>query len=65
MNIDQRLEALTARHEALAQTLELLSGMSRAHEKRMEELDKRERAARKALLAGIDAYLRALDGEGL
>ena len=36
MNIDQRLEALTARHEALSQSLELLAAMQQDNEKRWE-----------------------------
>ena len=43
MTIDERLEALTARHEALAQSLELLAGFHRDNE-----------AAIKAMTAGID-----------
>ena len=37
MNIDQRIEALTARHEALAQSLELLAAMQQDNEKRWEK----------------------------
>jgi prephenate dehydrogenase len=36
VNIDQRLEALTARHEALSQSLELLAAMQQDNEKRWE-----------------------------
>ena len=43
MTIDERLEALTARHEALAQSLELLASFHRDNE-----------AAIKAMTAGID-----------
>jgi hypothetical protein len=32
MTIDERLEALTARHEALSQTVELMAAMQRDHE---------------------------------
>jgi hypothetical protein len=38
MNIDQRLEALTARHEALTQTVELIAAMQRDSEKRIGEI---------------------------
>ena len=37
MNIDQRLEALTARHEALSQSLELMAAMQQDNEKRWEK----------------------------
>jgi prephenate dehydrogenase len=36
VNIDQRLEALTARHEGLSQSLELLAAMQQDNEKRWE-----------------------------
>lgn len=50
MTLDERLEALT-------QSLELLASLHR-------DLDARERRAREALLAGIAAYLQALqDGQ--
>jgi hypothetical protein len=38
MNIDQRLEALTTRHEALTQTVELIAAMQRDSEKRIDEI---------------------------
>ena len=38
MNIDDRLEALTARHEALSQTLEIIVAMHRDNEKLMGEM---------------------------
>ncbi len=36
MTIDERLEALTARHEALTQSVELLLMQSQAHTKQLE-----------------------------
>jgi len=39
MNIDERLEALTARHEALAQTVEIIAGMQRENEKQLAQTD--------------------------
>lgn len=61
--IDERLDAIT-------ETLELVAGMQKASEERIdklraeqERLDKRERQARGALLSGIAAYLQALDSE--
>ncbi len=38
MNIDQRLEALTARHEALSQTVEIIAAMHRDNERLMAEM---------------------------
>jgi hypothetical protein len=38
MNIDERLERLTERHEALAQTVELIAAMHRDNEKRFEKI---------------------------
>jgi hypothetical protein len=38
MTIDQRLEALTARHEALSQTVEIIAGMQRENEKRFGQV---------------------------
>jgi hypothetical protein len=40
MTIDERLERLTERHEALAQALELTAAMQQAAEKRLEETEK-------------------------
>ena len=38
MTIDERLERLTDRHEALTQTVEIIAGMQRDNERRMGEL---------------------------
>ena len=38
MNIDDRLEALTGRHEALSQTVEIIIAMHRDNEKLMGEM---------------------------
>jgi hypothetical protein len=35
MNIDERLEKLTERHEALTQTVEIIANMQRENERRM------------------------------
>lgn len=53
--IDERLDALTMNFELAFQEME-------AFRKRTEELDRRERQGREALLTGIAAYLRALRG---
>jgi hypothetical protein len=37
MNIDERLEKLTERHEALTQTVELIAAMQRDNEARWEK----------------------------
>jgi len=37
MTIDERLEALTARHETMAQSLELMAAMHMDYQKRAEE----------------------------
>jgi hypothetical protein len=38
MTIDERLERLTGRHEALTQTVEVIAGMQRENEKQIGEL---------------------------
>jgi hypothetical protein len=38
MTIDERLEKLTGRHEALTQTVELIAAMQRDSEKRIGEI---------------------------
>ena len=53
--IDERLDALTINFELALQEME-------AFRKTTEELDRRERQGREALLTGIAAYLRALRG---
>jgi hypothetical protein len=37
MNMDERMEALTARHEALTQTVELTAAMQQDNDKRWEK----------------------------
>jgi hypothetical protein len=51
--IDERLEALTHSLELMALDIEVTR-------EEQQRLDRRERAAREALLTGIAAYLRAL-----
>ena len=41
MTIDERLEALTERHEALTQTVEIIAGMQRATEAENKQRDRR------------------------
>ncbi|PWU01281.1 MAG: hypothetical protein C5B51_23155 [Terriglobia bacterium] len=38
MTIDERLEKLTERHEALTQTVEIVAGMQRENERQIAEL---------------------------
>ena len=38
MTIDERLEKLTERHEALTQTVEVIAGMQRENEKQIGQL---------------------------
>jgi hypothetical protein len=38
MTIDERLEALAVRHEALAQTVEIIAGMQRENESRFGQV---------------------------
>jgi len=41
VTIDERLEKLTERHEALAQTVEIIAGMQKDNERRFAETDRR------------------------
>lgn len=41
MTIDERLEKLTERHEALTQTVEIISAMQKENERRFAETDRR------------------------
>ena len=41
MTIDERLEKLAERHEALTQTVEIMAGMQRENDRRWAETDKR------------------------
>ena len=41
MTLDERLERLTERHEALTQTVELMAAENRDRDKRLEVRDKR------------------------
>ena len=38
MTIDERLEKLTERHEALAQSLEIVAGMQRENEEKIDRI---------------------------
>jgi len=57
MNIDERLERLTERHEALTQSLELLSHMHQESEKRMDRVDQ-------ALTALAEAQIKTEEAIG-
>ena len=54
MTIDERLEALTARHEALAQTVELLVGMLRDNEQALQQREQEREEAQKKRDLRID-----------
>jgi hypothetical protein len=41
VSIDERLEKLTERHEALTQTVEIISAMQKENERRFAETDRR------------------------
>ena len=41
MTIEERLEVLTARHEALTQTVEIIAGMQKENERRFAENERR------------------------
>ncbi len=41
MTIDERLDRLTDRHEALTQTVEIIASMQRENEKRIAESERR------------------------
>jgi hypothetical protein len=43
MTIDERLDKLTERHEALTQTVEIIAGMQRENEKHIKELIKAQK----------------------
>jgi len=61
MTIDERLERLTARHEALTQSVELLLQQSREHSKQLEQDGEHIRAL--ARIAEIHEH-RLTDLEG-
>ena len=62
MTIDERLERLTERHEALTQTVELMAAENRARDKRIGEI--MEGIAKLLLVAEIHEK-RLSDLEGL
>ena len=64
MTIDERLEKLAERHEALSQSVEGLTHDVREMREAMIAMDARERRGREALLKGIVAYLEALNENG-
>lgn len=60
MTIDERLAYLAEQHQALAESVQLLTEDIHAMQRKHDELDQRERQARAAIIAGIVAYLKAL-----
>ena len=63
MTIDERLERLVERHEALTQTVELLTADIQAMQEMQKRQDARERRFRTALMAGLTEFVRELDAE--
>jgi hypothetical protein len=39
MNIDERLDLIAQRHQALAETVEIIAGMQREAERRLHDLE--------------------------
>jgi hypothetical protein len=62
-NDKDRKPTIDERLERLAKSLESLTRDIEETQKRMDAADRRERKARKALLTGVSAYLKALGGE--
>jgi prephenate dehydrogenase len=61
MNIDERLERLTERHEALAQTFEIIAGMQLENERRFAERFDRIEAALEKLVTVMESHERRLN----
>jgi len=59
--MEDRKPTIDERLEAVAQNLELMSHDLEAWKEEQKRLDARERRARNALLAGIAAYMQALN----
>lgn len=63
-SIDERLQRLTERHEALRQSIELMVAENRRRDRRFEQLNLRELAARHAIVRAMQSYFEALDETG-
>lgn len=70
-NIDQRLARLLERHEAMAESLEILTRDVHAMQDNLKAMattmqvtDARERVGRHAIIEAIRAYIEALDSNG-
>jgi archaellum component FlaC len=61
MTIDERLERLTERHEALTQTVELMAAENRDRDKRTEERDKRLDGILTQMAEGIGRLLHVAE----
>ena len=61
MTIDERLERLTERHEALTQTVELIAAENRDRDKRTEERDKRLDGILTQMAEGIGRLLHVAE----
>ena len=62
MTPEEWFERIEQRHLALTGSIEMLTAGIHAMQEEQRRLDAREHRAREALLAGIAAYLRALQG---
>ncbi len=60
MTIDERLEALVGRHEALAQSVELIAAMQQKTEKQIRSLARLVRV----IVLDHEARLTDLEGDG-
>ena len=61
MTLDERLERLTERHEALTQTVELMAAENRDRDKRLEERDKRLEGLLTQMAEGITRLLHVAE----
>ena len=63
MNIDERLEKLTERTEALTQSVELIAAMHKETDKEMKRLGKYVRSVMHIVL-DHETRIRAVEGDG-
>ena len=58
MTIDERLDRLTERHEALTQTVELMAHMQREHEEQQKEHDEKNQRLMADVIESINSLAR-------
>lgn len=61
MTVDERLERLTERHEALTQTVDMIAGMHRENERLMEEGFRKNEEAQQANQVLIRQVVERID----